>query len=45
MKKNKNILDKSSTIGSWIQIGDPNLTSMMARSGFDFLVMDMEHGS
>ena len=41
----KNIIDESHTLGSWIQIGDPDLTRMMASSGFEFLVMDMEHGS
>jgi len=42
---NNNTLDKSYTIGSWLQIGDPEFTSMMIQSGFDFLVIDMEHGS
>ncbi len=41
----KNIIDESHILGSWIQIGDPDLTRMMASSGFEFLVMDMEHGS
>ena len=45
MKKNKNILEKSYTIGSWIQIGNPEFTRMMAASGFEILVMDTEDGS
>ena len=32
------ILDKSYTIGSWIQIGDADLVKIMAASGFNFLV-------
>jgi len=45
MNKKNSLLDKLYTIGSWIQIGDPEFTRMMALSGFEFLVMDMEHGS
>tara|TARA_Y100000590_G_scaffold211779_2_gene240003 strand:- start:23802 stop:24563 length:762 start_codon:yes stop_codon:yes gene_type:complete len=45
MINKKNVLEKPYLIGSWIQIGNPNITSMMIKSGFDFLVMDMEHGS
>lgn len=36
---------KSSPIGSWLQIGNPDFTSIMIQSGFDFLVIDMEHGT
>jgi len=43
LKKLKN--SKSSIIGSWIQLGDPDITRVMALSGFDFVVFDMEHGS
>ena len=32
-------------IGSWLQIGDPEFTEIMIESGFDFLVIDLEHGS
>ncbi|MGD9212480.1 MAG: aldolase/citrate lyase family protein, partial [Desulfobacteraceae bacterium] len=32
-----------STIGSWITIGSTVTTEIMARSGFDWLVVDMEH--
>jgi len=45
MKLNKLKQIKSSIIGSWIQLGDPDLTRIMALSGFDFIVIDMEHGS
>ncbi|HHC08652.1 MAG TPA: 2,4-dihydroxyhept-2-ene-1,7-dioic acid aldolase [Actinobacteria bacterium] len=31
------------TIGSWLQLADPAITEMMARAGFDWLVVDLEH--
>src|SRR4051812_31438727 len=31
------------TIGSWITIGHPTVAELMARSGFDWLAIDMEH--
>ena len=40
-----NQLLKSRPIGSWLQIGNPEFTSMMIESGFNFLVIDMEHGT
>jgi len=40
-----NLFKNSIPIGSWLQIGNPEFTSMMIQSGFDFLVIDMEHGS
>jgi len=40
-----NQLFKSKPIGSWLQIGNPEFTRMMIQSGFDFLIIDMEHGS
>ena len=33
------------TIGSWLQLADPSLTEMMARAGFDWLSIDLEHTS
>jgi len=45
MAVNNNFSNKSLIIGSWIQIGDSEFTKMMIRADFDFLVMDMEHGS
>lgn len=32
-------------VGSWLQFGFPQLAEMMARTGFDYLVIDMEHGA
>src|ERR1700682_2031066 len=31
------------TIGSWITLGHPALGEIMARAGFDWLVIDLEH--
>ena len=33
------------TIGSWLNLSSPVLTEMMAKAGFDWLVVDMEHGT
>jgi len=33
------------TIGSWLNLSSPFLTEMMAKAGFDWLVVDMEHGT
>ncbi|MCL1595606.1 MAG: aldolase/citrate lyase family protein [Actinomycetia bacterium] len=38
-------LTTRTTIGSWLQLADPNLTEIMARSGFDWLTIDLEHTS
>lgn len=38
------LLSKELTIGSWISWGYPLTCEIMARSGFDWLVVDMEHG-
>jgi 2-keto-3-deoxy-L-rhamnonate aldolase RhmA len=37
------LLGERPTIGSWLQLADPALTEMMARAGFDWLVVDLEH--
>ena len=41
----KKIFDNRTPIGSWLQIGSLDFTYMMIKAGFDFLVIDMEHGS
>lgn len=33
------------TIGSWMTIGDCSIAEIMAKTGFDWLVIDMEHSS
>jgi len=47
MKKNrvKQLLHSGKlTLGSWIQIGHPDIAEIMANMGFDWLVLDNEHG-
>ena len=47
MKKNrvKQLLHSGKpTLGSWIQIGHPDVAEIMANMGFDWLVLDNEHG-
>ncbi|MHA2281168.1 MAG: HpcH/HpaI aldolase family protein [Promethearchaeota archaeon] len=33
------------TIGSWITLGHPSIAEIMARCGFDWLTIDMEHSA
>ena len=33
------------TIGSWLQLGSPEVAEIMANAGFEFLVVDMEHSA
>lgn len=33
------------TLGSWITLGDVSVAEIMAKSGFDWLVIDMEHSA
>ena len=42
--KNK-LINRELTIGSWITIGNPIVSEIMANSGFDWLTIDMEHSS
>jgi 2-keto-3-deoxy-L-rhamnonate aldolase RhmA len=39
------LFKKKITIGSWITFGDPAIAEIMAKSGFDWLVVDMEHSA
>ena len=39
------IIDKELTIGSWISLADTDVAEMMAKSDFDWLVIDREHSS
>lgn len=42
-KFKQKIKNKELTIGSWITLGDPAIAEIMAKVGFDWLVIDMEH--
>lgn len=37
--------NKILTIGSWITLGHPAIAEIMAKSGFDWLTVDMEHSA
>jgi len=37
--------DNKLTIGSWITLGNTAIAELMAKSGFDWLTIDMEHSS
>ncbi len=39
------LLERQVTLGSWIQIGHPVCAEVMARAGFDWLCVDLEHGA
>lgn len=39
----KSLKDRSLTIGSWLSLAAPDGAEIMARAGFDWLVVDMEH--
>jgi len=36
---------KTVTIGSWITLGHPAIAELMAKAGFDWLTVDMEHSA
>jgi len=37
------IISRELTIGSWITLGHPAIAEIMARAGYDWLTIDMEH--
>jgi len=39
----QDLQDLKLTIGSWINIGNPYIAEIMAKAGFDWLTIDMEH--
>ena len=39
------LLERRLSLGSWIQIGHPGVAEVLARAGFDWLCVDMEHGA
>jgi 2-dehydro-3-deoxyglucarate aldolase len=42
--KNK-LRNRELTTGSWLTIGHPSIAEIMARAGFDWLTVDMEHSA
>ena len=43
MTLKEKIKAKKLSIGSWISLGHPGIAEIMSKSGFDWLVVDMEH--
>ena len=41
----ENLAKGRSSIGSWIQIPDSSIAEIMGQSGYDWVAVDMEHGS
>ncbi len=41
----KRFIDRELTVGSWIQIAETAVAEIMAKAGFDWLVVDMEHSA
>ena len=39
------LLDKQLTKGAWMQIGHPAIAEILARAGFDWICVDLEHGA
>ena len=44
-KLRRALLERQVTLGSWIQIGHPACAEVMARAGFDWVCVDLEHGA
>lgn len=45
MTLKEKLTNRELTIGSWITIGNPIIAEIMARSGYDWLTVDMEHSA
>ncbi|MBF0240369.1 MAG: 2,4-dihydroxyhept-2-ene-1,7-dioic acid aldolase [SAR324 cluster bacterium] len=41
----KKLEQNQPTIGSWMQLPNPSVAEIMGRSGYDWIAVDMEHGS
>lgn len=39
------LLKNQLTLGGWIQIGHPAIAEILARAGFDWICVDLEHGA
>jgi 2-dehydro-3-deoxyglucarate aldolase len=44
-KLRRALLECQVTLGSWIQIGHPACAEVLARAGFDWVCVDLEHGA
>jgi 2-keto-3-deoxy-L-rhamnonate aldolase RhmA len=43
-KFRKALLENELSLGAWVQIGNPSVGEIFARSGFDWVCVDLEHG-
>ena len=41
----KRILNRELTVGSWISLADTGVAEILAKAGFDWLVVDLEHST
>ena len=41
----KRLKQRKISIGSWLQLNDPNVSELMSRSNFEWLAVDLEHGA
>ena len=39
------LAEDKATIGTWLQLPSPDVAEIMARAGYDWVAVDMEHGS
>ena len=44
-KLRKKLKENKVSIGSWMQINSPDVAEIMGKAGFDWVAVDMEHGS
>jgi 2-dehydro-3-deoxyglucarate aldolase len=44
-KLRRALLDRTPALGSWMQIGHPACAEILARLGFDWVCVDLEHGA
>lgn len=44
-KLRRALLERQVTLGGWIQIGHPAVAEVIARAGFDWACVDLEHGA
>lgn len=45
MELRKILEDGKCTVGSWLQLPSPDVAELLARAGYDWIAVDLEHGS
>ena len=41
----KKLLNNEVTLGSWMQLNSPDIAEIMGKADYDWVAIDMEHGS